>query len=363
MKTPKLKVVFSFQNLNLCRTKNSVEIPNVNIWDFFYLSNTPDTKPDYMKYFFSTLFLFIFCSATYSQCILTTGSYTESDVETCLANCGCSTIVIPDGNTVSLDGDWDLTDQGDLTIEVDGSTGTLNFAGNGNNLPTLSLTAGSVFSFNGPFDDPAPLTSGNSQNEPRVIIGDDEFYAQCNGGRSCLDDLIDLFLPIKLSYLNVIDNPDSYARLEWETVSEVNNKGFAIYKNGVMVDFIEGNIDSSSPIQYHWNDHNYMNGQVKYQIIQFDIDGSIGYFSDLLSYEKEIEKAILFPNPVSDVLTILSPEDEVLISIIDAHGQMIRSIDGSKVNILQVNQLAKGLYIIEIRKNDMVLLTEKMIKQ
>lgn len=73
---------------------------------------------------------------------------------------------------------------------------------------------------------------------------------------------------------------------------------------------------------------------------------------------------LVFPNPVSDVLSISCPLYEYDIKINDITGRLIfeQSVDNNSLNI-DVSHLPIGVYFIEIIKNQKVYHREKFIKQ
>jgi len=304
---------------------------------------------------------FTLCTAQ-AQCVLTTGSYTEAQVEACLLACGCSTIIIPDGETVTLDGDWNLTDQGDLNIIVQGETGQLVFPGNGSSLVTLLVTENSSLTFENP-DNPAPITGGNSNNDPRIVVGEDEFFTNDFDAIIASGGINPIITPIKLNFFRIVDTPEGFSKLEWQTLTETENKGFSLLKDGIEMAFIAGNGDSSAPINYEWIDSHYSTKQVNYQLVQYDFDGTVGFYSDIIQFEKDDFKFSVFPNPIISEFTVTSPIDGVEVSIYDLNGQLVRSQYGDFIHKFDLADLPAGIYVIRIQKDGKQLFIQKIIKR
>ena len=81
-----------------------------------------------MNRFTSALIVALLCIAqgVSAQCILYSGSYTQAEVKQCLS--GNKTLIVPDFQLVELDGSWNLTDLGPITLIIKGN-GCIIFSG------------------------------------------------------------------------------------------------------------------------------------------------------------------------------------------------------------------------------------------
>lgn len=169
-------------------------------------------------------------------------------------------------------------------------------------------------------------------------------------------------LPVEYLYFKVIDNKDGSAQLEWSTASELNNAGFHVEKSveGVNfgpIGFVEGAGNSSEVITYSFVD-SYFNQSTYYRLKQVDFDGAFE-FSDVVflpSRESSFTKAVIYPNPVTDQITIGGmSEARYDMELIGLQGEIILSKVkvGKREAELYLNQqipsLGSGLYILKLK--------------
>lgn len=101
------------------------------------------------------------------------------------------------------------------------------------------------------------------------------------------------------------------AKLQWQTASELNNKGFEIYRSGDDRQFVKiGEVFSSlsnlqqSIINYVYVDQRPVNGNNYYKLVQVDNDGAATELGiRLLNYGLPIADIQISPNPTADVMT------------------------------------------------------------
>jgi hypothetical protein len=147
--------------------------------------------------------------------------------------------------------------------------------------------------------------------------------------------------------------------IQWETATEVNNAGFAVYRNtGTGWEFVTyipsqamgGN--SSSTLTYSFMDHNSFKGMTQYRIKQIDIDGK-AKFSDIRTVRGLGQKTgiIVYPNPApnGNVTVVFEDNDGIRdISLADNLGRTVKEWKGITGNTLQVDGLKPGMYTIRI---------------
>lgn len=155
--------------------------------------------------------------------------------------------------------------------------------------------------------------------------------------------------------------------LNWETVSEVNNKGFHVERSTDGVNFHEIgfvaskalNGNSSLLLNYSIIDSKPLNGDNFYRLKQEDNDGKYTYSNIILlkvntAYEFKMKQ--VYPNPVKNVLNVYvesQTADKVVISIFDANGKIVkRSSENLQAgnNNYQINvaTLPAGNYFIQL---------------
>ncbi|MBX9850807.1 MAG: glycoside hydrolase family 9 protein [Cytophagaceae bacterium] len=178
-------------------------------------------------------------------------------------------------------------------------------------------------------------------------------------------------LPVSLASFYGYNNED-HVYLSWTTATEVNNDHFEIEKSVDGVNYasiakIKGSGNSSSIINYSYNDYDLVYGTVYYRIVQYDYDGSLAY-SKVIALER-VKPAYMHvvPNPFSEsaniiVYTLTKTKMELKIS--DMSGKVLISSDSYSTNeSISVGQdLPRGVYVIQAVFDNQVY-TAKMVKQ
>ena len=144
--------------------------------------------------------------------------------------------------------------------------------------------------------------------------------------------------------------------LHWETGSEINNKGFSIEKstNGFdffEVEFIKGMGQSNSLQSYAFQDNEAEQDHLYYRLNQIDINGNSKY-SNILYFNQNIGKEKLFiVQYLSNIdgITIESGSKNTDLKIWTQGGVLIQNHHlVNEVNQIQLNNLAKGVYLLEM---------------
>ena len=161
--------------------------------------------------------------------------------------------------------------------------------------------------------------------------------------------------------------------LTWETLTEWNNKGFAIQRNDGTgwkdISFIatkaaEGN--SNNSIVYSYSDINTTNGLSQYRILQTDRDGRKKASEIVTVRNKELSnKNIVHPNPSNNGTVMITFDENNSIRdvmVTDINGKTVQQWQGFSQNQLQITGLKKGMYIIRvIDKNAGTTSNEKLV--
>lgn len=149
------------------------------------------------------------------------------------------------------------------------------------------------------------------------------------------------------------------AELKWTTSSEQNNRGFQVermagtgnWQTAGFVHSLAPGGNSSSALNYVFNDPNNIKTVSQYRIRQVDIDGG-NKLSEIRVVPglDQKDKVILYPNPASDgkinvVFDGVAVRD---LSVIDMNGRMIKQMNGITNNHVQVDQLPPGMYTLKI---------------
>jgi Secretion system C-terminal sorting domain len=166
--------------------------------------------------------------------------------------------------------------------------------------------------------------------------------------------------------------------LTWQTASEKNNDHFDIErsrdgKNFSKIGQIKGHGTTSQVQNYGYVDTNPFSGVNYYRLKQVDIDGQ-SKLSKTISVEmlNETKKLGVFPNPVSDNLTVVfdkkGPDTEGVSSQLELYnlqGQLLKQqrvdlgLDETKVSMAQ---LPVGVYMISLRQNGQIVSSVKVTK-
>ena len=157
-------------------------------------------------------------------------------------------------------------------------------------------------------------------------------------------------IPVELTSFSAIYNKTDIT-LQWETATELNNKGFKVERSIDQCDwkniaFIQGNGNSTSPKVYGYVDNDLLAGDTKFQyrLKQIDYDGSFGY-TDIVEVEVVPEQYELlqnYPNP-------FNPSTKIVFSIPEASFVQLKVYDvlGNEVSTLVNEEHNAGVYSID----------------
>ncbi len=172
-------------------------------------------------------------------------------------------------------------------------------------------------------------------------------------------------LPVELSNFTSIANRNNI-KLNWSTVSEINNKGFEVQRaneNYVWstLSFIAGNGNSNQINYYSFEDRNVNTGKYHYRLKQIDYNGNFKYYN--LSNEVIVglptQFALMqnYPNPFNPSTTInfdLPVDSKVNLLIYDITGRLISVLLNSEFkagyNTVKLNaeNYSSGVYFYTI---------------
>ena len=312
----------------------------------------------------------------YSQCTLTTNDDTQAEVLACLSSCGCSEVVIPDGVTIAMDGDWDLTSEGAIMLTIEGS-GSLELSGSGANRDDLILASGSVLIIEDTNNTNAIVSTSGGAGQKKIYIGSAEYKTMD------FNDIIAAggadengYLPVEFVYFNGRRNQIG-VQLTWQTASELNNDYFEIEtaadgENFLPIARISGAGNSSALINYEWLHRSPIVGLNYYRIKQVDFDGAFSY-TDLISVYNDTPIPLFFsayPQPAADHVTIevhSSDNDNPLkVLIIGSDGQLARDIGltpQEREIVLDVNDFRSGVYLVRVVQSGNVYNSKLLISR
>ncbi len=206
-----------------------------------------------------------------------------------------------------------------------------------------------------------------------------KFESDPFGGTTVYLDNIYFFkgnaLPVTLSDFNVTKRGNTSV-LNWNTLSEVNSKGFYVERssNGsefTALQFVNASNRLTSVKQYSIVDQTPLNGTNYYRLKQVDNDGKVSY-SNIVSLKFStfgLSAFSFYPNPAKTKITVLLQtinSRSASVQLTNAEGRMVRNViinnqsSGSNINI-DIANLAKGLYFLTLKDGPVVQTTKVII--
>ncbi|WP_281614892.1 T9SS type A sorting domain-containing protein [Flammeovirga sp. SubArs3] len=187
-------------------------------------------------------------------------------------------------------------------------------------------------------------------------------------------------LPIELSHFTA-SVKEGKVYLAWQTLTEINNKGFAIYrtkdgKNYEKVGFVEGYGNSNVKLDYSFVDEAPYSGISYYRLIQSDFDGRSESFGPVEvtignNDPREITEnaVVIYPNPSNgeDVnMELYQMEGIIEINLINNEGKILSTerinTDYSRKMLIKTSSLKSGIYFIKV-VNGFDRIVKKLIVQ
>lgn len=188
------------------------------------------------------------------------------------------------------------------------------------------------------------------------------------------DDIVidaECLLPVELIKFNS-SCEKNYVKIEWETLSEINNKEFILERSYDGISFnkiysVEGKRSEYQKTIYYYIDMQNQFKNIYYRLIQVDLNGKV-YKSNIISNEMDCNEINgfsfnFYPNPAMDKITIsfsIDIESTLNVIIYDQFGQTAlipehlnkTFMPGKHETELNINSLAKGIYYIKTTIND-----------
>ena len=155
-------------------------------------------------------------------------------------------------------------------------------------------------------------------------------------------------------------------KLQWTTLSEINNDKFVIEKRNGQENFkpigeIKGSGDSYQEKYYSFLDRQLDPGLNYYRLKQCDNDGHIDYSHVISVLNKQVEqKLIYYPNPVREYLYF--NEEVKQIKIMDGFGNGIKILSQGPYHKVNLSDLSPGLYLMEIESKNGSIETKRIVK-
>lgn len=195
-----------------------------------------------------------------------------------------------------------------------------------------------------------PAGYENTQNNKVYFVVD----KVNNGGNDkvYIDEVNSTFpMPVQMSSFTYSVNVNN-VNLKWNTVSEINNKGFEIQRNSgkdwTTIGFVSANNNKS----YSFSDNNLQPSTYQYRLKQIDFNGNFEYFN--LNGAVKVGSPVKFslsqnyPNPFNPVTKIsyqIPADEKVTIKIYD--------IEGKEVMTLVNDFKTAGYHTVEMKSNNL----------
>jgi glucuronoarabinoxylan endo-1,4-beta-xylanase len=164
-------------------------------------------------------------------------------------------------------------------------------------------------------------------------------------------------LPVSIG-LFAVKRIGKEVRLNWNTYTEVNNRGFDVERSadGVYfqkIGFVAGVGTSSAETQYTLTDRSPLAGLNYYRLKQMDADGHSRYYPVRTIRFSEAGPVItLYPNPVKNTLVLDGNGDMIsgTLILVDAGGRIVlqKPISPSSSAKIDISKLATGTYLYKL---------------
>jgi hypothetical protein len=178
-------------------------------------------------------------------------------------------------------------------------------------------------------------------------------------------DVLDFcdFLPVELESFNHSFEGNKTI-INWSTATEINNRGFEIYRDDEAIKFIEGQGTTTEKHNYSFMDIVSTPGTYLYRLIQVDFDGTqeeLGSFEAIITSPKEFILNQNYPNPFNPLTTITFniPFDiNIKLKLYDSIGNEIKTLIDGYIAAgyhsydLIATGLSSGVYFYNLQAGD-----------
>ena len=255
----------------------------------------------------------------------------------------------PSGITVDQSSNLYVTDYGNQKVRKISPTGEVSsYVGNGAVGNTDGIGTGASFNY------PTDVAVDGSGNL---------YVADANNHK--IRKVSETVLPVTLTGFTA-KTVGNYTQLQWQTASEVNNKGFEIWREaerqegGGQEGFVKiGEVSALAthnmqPTTYTFTDKNPLRGANYYKLVQIDNDGTTKTYGPI-TIKSNLQltdlKIYTTDKGVGVTLNILKAE-ETLFSVYNLNGKKLFSktkfLDEGQNQVFMEYPLAKGVYLLQL---------------
>jgi Secretion system C-terminal sorting domain len=176
--------------------------------------------------------------------------------------------------------------------------------------------------------------------------------------------IVNTILPLKLiSFTGSKQNND--ALLQWKTANETGVSKFEVQRSDNGQTFTSIGTVASGAALYSFTDANTFSSRMLtyYRLKSIDVDARFTY-SNILRLSKQANTALtVYPNPVSNLLTISGLKEKGTILLFNADGKLLRQqIVSAQTMSMDMSNYAKGIYLLQYTAEDEVV-NQEIIKQ
>ena len=174
-----------------------------------------------------------------------------------------------------------------------------------------------------------------------------------------------LVLPVTLTTFNAEPVDNTYITVYWNTVVEIDNRGFELQRSTDMVNFesiawVNGQGNALGTTRYVYDDHDAKKNVIYYyRLKQVGMDGNFSHSriaAASLSATDALTVGEFYPNPTLNLshIDIYSPTEHVLaVEVFDGLGRSVKSSPayiaaGQNTMSLNMDQFAHGTYVVKL---------------
>ncbi|MFY7652784.1 MAG: BACON domain-containing protein, partial [Chitinophagaceae bacterium] len=181
------------------------------------------------------------------------------------------------------------------------------------------------------------------------------------------DDIRQIVSALPVTLLSfTASQQNNHVQLSWKTANETNNKGFIVEKsnngnNWQELLFVPAKAINGLGADYSAIDNSPNVGTNYYRLKQVDLDGTVSYSAtQLVAFKNKDAKLLVYPIPAKGFVTIMAPEQigKINYTITNSNGKTVllgSFAHGNQPNNIALNQLAKGMYFIQVYTDNQLM--------
>ncbi|MEI6761113.1 MAG: glycine-rich protein [Betaproteobacteria bacterium] len=187
-------------------------------------------------------------------------------------------------------------------------------------------------------------------------------------------------LPVTLTNIEAVPVDNKFIQVRWTTATEINNKGFDVMRsedgvNFTKVGYVSGNNNSTTTINYSYNDYEVVSDIVYYyRLLQIDNDGATTptrIVNATITGENGVLVGDFYPNPTRNITSIDINNmkfDNISVKVYDMMGKLVLNQDSKLIKgvnkiSLNMNMFADGNYHATIQLDNQEKIFKKIIIQ